>query len=286
MLDHVIGYIETPAPDFPHAVSPSVDAKPCRSYASGLAPEEEAINHFTLKDLPVLLPRMGRLMFNMLRGKGYYQQPFLSQQKQAPATLFEALEAKAKSLGAVQVGYIKDIPRHKIFKDKTIPHANAIIFLVEMEREPMETAPSKECFMEVNRGYGNLAILGNETTKLLRQNGFSAYPSTALGGQLDTVSLAELAGMGAVGYHGLLIAPEAGARVRISVVYTDIENLPVHQGPNPHAWVRDFCANCGNCTRSCPVGAIYDQPKALPNGDYECIDYKRCVKYFAAVRSV
>jgi ferredoxin--NADP+ reductase len=78
-----------------------------------------------------------------------------------------------------------------------------------------------------------------------------------------------------------LIAPKAGARVRISIVYTNIENLP-EIDENPHAWIRDFCAQCGNCVRNCPVGAIKKEPELLSNGDSRCIDYPKCLDFFSA----
>ena len=91
--------------------------------------------------------------------------------------------------------------------------------------------------------------------------------------------LAELAGLGAIGYHGLLITPNEGARLRINTIYTNIENLPV-QNENEHLWVRDFCALCRKCIRGCPVQAIHTQPRPRGDGGMQCIDHDACRDYF------
>ena len=115
----------------------------------------------------------------------------------------------------------------------------------------------------------------------MQRNGFAAYPGTALGGVTDYPHLAELAGLGTIGYHGLLISPHDGARLRINTIYTNITNLPLST-ENEHAWVRDFCAMCKKCVRSCPVGAIYNEPKPRGDGGMQCIDHASCRDYFAA----
>jgi epoxyqueuosine reductase QueG len=113
----------------------------------------------------------------------------------------------------------------------------------------------------------------------MRQNGFAAYPGTALGGITDYVYLAELAGIGVSGYHGLLISPNEGARLRINTIYTNIKNLPLDYG-NEHLWVRDFCAMCKKCIRECPVDAIFDQPVPRGDGGMQCIEHDLCRDYF------
>jgi epoxyqueuosine reductase QueG len=110
----------------------------------------------------------------------------------------------------------------------------------------------------------------------MRQNGFAAYPGTALGGLTDYTHVVEVAGLGAIGYHGLFITPQEGARLRINTIYT---NLPI-QAENEHLWVRDFCAMCKKCIRKCPVQAIYEQPRPRGDGGMQCIDHAACRDYF------
>ena len=78
---------------------------------------------------------------------------------------------------------------------------------------------------------------------------------SALGGITDYTHLAELAGFGAIGYHGLLITPEFGPRVRLAAVFTSIEDLP-STATDEHAWIEDFCRECVKCVRQCPPQAI------------------------------
>jgi epoxyqueuosine reductase QueG len=132
---------------------------------------------------------------------------------------------------------------------------------------------------EVAKGYGNLARIGNQLAGFIRRNGFTAYPGTALGGLTDYTHLAEVAGLGAIGYHGLLITSNEGARLRINTIYTNITNLPI-QTENEHLWVRDFCAMCKKCIRGCPVQAIYEQPRSRGDGGMQCIDQAACCDYF------
>ena len=281
MLDDMIGFMEQKPADFPTSVEPVPESKPCRSYASGLPAEELALSNVTPRQMSRMLPSMARLMKRMFTGRSYLQKPVRNAQTHANPELFAEIERRAKELGALDVKYLRDIPRQEIFTDKSVPERGAILFIVEMDKEPIDTAPSIDCYLEVNKGYGKLAKIGNTITSLVREAGHAAYPGTALGGQVDTVRLAELAGLGGIGYHGLLIAPKAGARVRISIVYTNIENLP-EIDETPHAWIRDFCAQCGNCVRNCPVGAIKKEPELLSNGDSRCIDYPKCLDFFSA----
>lgn len=132
-------------------------------------------------------------------------------------------------------------------------------------------------------GYKNMAIISKKLSQHLRKHGYAAYPGTALGGVTDYPHLAELAGLGAIGYHGLLISPDEGARLRINTIYTNITNLPTLEATgkeNEHLWVRDFCAMCKKCIRQCPVNAIYEEPKPRGDGGMQTIDHKRCRDYF------
>ncbi len=281
LLDDMIDFMEERPPDFPQTVDSVADSKPRRSYASGLPAEELAMSNVTPRQMSRMLPNMARLMKRMLKGRSYLQSPVRDARTVADPSLFSEVERRAKELGALDVKYLREIPQRQIFAGQSIPHSGAIMFIVPMEKEAIDTAPSLECYLEVNKGYGKLASIGNAVTALVRDAGFSAYPGTALGGQVDTVRLGEMAGLGGIGYHGLLIAPEAGARIRVSIVYTSIANLPQVE-ESPHAWIRDFCAECRNCVRSCPVGAIKERPEPLANGDSRCIDYPKCLDYFSA----
>jgi epoxyqueuosine reductase len=115
--------------------------------------------------------------------------------------------------------------------------SHAIVYTVRMGKKALDTAPSDECFREVERGYLRLAIAGNRITESLRAQGFAAYPGTAMGGLSHYSRVAELAGLGTLGYHDCVITPGDGALLRLSTVCISIENVP-RRPPEPTDWIR------------------------------------------------
>jgi ferredoxin len=220
------------------------------------------------------------LVFKMRQGSKLYDGTFQPTAETATPEFIEEIEKLARQGGARDIRYIK-VPRNAIFQGKGLPYQYGIIFTVEMDKENMSTAPSFDAFLEVAKGYKRMAVISYKIAKLMRKNGFAAYPGTALGGVTDYTYLSELADLGAVGYHGLLITPDEGARVRINTIYTNIKNLPVFdQNENGHLWVRDFCAMCKKCIRECPPKAIFDQPVPRGDGGFQTIDHAACRDYF------
>ncbi|MEO1289987.1 MAG: reductive dehalogenase domain-containing protein [Chloroflexota bacterium] len=227
-----------------------------------------------------MLPLMGKLMLEMNKGGNFYKKQFKPTQQEATPEFIAELKQLAFEHGATAVKFTK-VPEDSIFTGKAIPEPYAIVFTVKMDKEQIDTAPSFEAFLEVAKGYKRMAIISNIVSDFMRDSGYAAYPGTALGGLTDYSRIAEVAGLGAIGYHGLLITPDEGALLRINTIYTNITNLPIEE-ENPHTWVRDFCAKCNKCIRKCPVKAIFDQPKVQANGRVKCIDGKTCLDYFAA----
>ena len=281
-LDTMLAQFDKELENFSSLVQPAPESKPRTPFDS---PHIET-NKFDMiskpsnafRALPVMLP----LVYLMRRSAKMYDGTFQPTSQEATPEFINQLENSARAGGAKDIRYIK-VPNNAIFRDKGLPYRYAIVFTVEMDKDNMSTAPSFEAFLEVAKGYKRLAVISSKLAKLMRRNGFAAYPGTALGGITDYVYLAELAGLGASGYHGLLITPHEGARVRINTVYTNITNLPVESdGENEHLWVRDFCAMCKKCIRECPVDAIYPQPVPRGDGGMQAIDHASCRDYFNA----
>ncbi|MEO0597545.1 MAG: 4Fe-4S binding protein, partial [Chloroflexota bacterium] len=267
--------------NFSTLVKPLPESKPRTPFdgpnGENLSPARGIPLHQMLKMIPDAIS----LILGMWGSSRMYDGQFVATQSEASPQFIAGLEAMAYAAGAKDIKYIK-VPRNAIFQDKGIPHEYAIVFTVEMQKEPMDTAPSFECMHEVAKGYKNLAQIGNKLAEHMHKHGFAAYPGTALGGVTDYVHLAEIAGLGITGYHGLLITPGEGARIRINTIYTNITNLPIaNEQENEHLWVRDFCAMCRKCVRKCPVDAIYDQPETRGDGGMQCIDHDTCRDYFA-----
>lgn len=279
-LDSLLTEMDRHLENFNTLVRPAPQSKPRTPFDANLPPEEMSMLNFTPRQRLKVLTKAVPLFFNMQRSARMYDGKFLPSKSEATPAFIAAFEALARTAGAKDIGYVK-VPRNAIFRNKGIPHEYAIVFTVEMDKEPIDTAPSFECQHEVMRGYRNLASIGNKLARYLRRHGFAGYPGTALGGVTDYTHLAELAGLGAIGYHGLLITREEGARVRINTIYTNITNLPLAR-ENEHLWVRDFCAMCKKCVRACPVDAIFTQPQPRGDGGMQCIEHDACRNYFTA----
>lgn len=193
-----------------------------------------------------------------------------------------SLEEYARTLGVSKIGYTK-VDRDMIFLDSGILYDNAIVFIIEMRKEAIETAPSKTAIKEIFRTYNELGIIVNKISDYLRKSGYNAMAGPAVGGDVSYVPLAQKAGLGIIGKHGVLISDQNfGPSLRIAAVYTDIENLPISDH-NPHMWVKDFCKTCNRCVRVCPANAIYRE-NIIVNGNPDTqtsIDNTKCAVPFA-----
>lgn len=126
---------------------------------------------------------------------------------------------------------------------------------MEMDKKAIDKAPSDATQEMGVVTYDEMGKATNELTKYLREKGFAAQASHPAGGFVIYPSLAQKAGLGWKGRHGLLITPEFGPRQRISAIFTSFSNLP-ENGSDDHSWMSGFCEKCGKCIRSCPRNAI------------------------------
>lgn len=281
-LDSILDQADQHLADLDQVILPAPESRPRTPFNANLPKEEMSMMNFTLRQRMQVLPKMVPLVANMQLGARMYHRKFKPTRSEASPEFLAQFESLARAMGAKDIGYVK-VPRNAIFQGKGIPAEYAIVFTVEMEKAPLSSAPSFECQLEVMDGYKRMAIISRRLARYLRRQGFAAYPGTALGGLTDYPHLAELAGLGAIGYHGLLISPGEGARLRINTIYTNITNLPTleaRQAENEHLWVRDFCAACKKCVRSCPVNAIFDQPQPRGDAGMQTIDHATCRDYF------
>lgn len=281
-LDSMLADADRHLQNFGDLIPPAPESKPRTPFDSGLPRADMSLANMTPRQKLQVLPRILPLFINMQRGARLYDGTFQPTQSAATPGFLAEFEQLARDLGAKDIGYVQ-VPRNAIFQDKGLPCDNAIVFTVEMDKEPLDTSPSFASQVEVMDGYKRMAGIARKLALHLRRHGYAAYPGTALGGITDYPYLAELAGMGAIGYHGLLITPGEGARLRINTIYTNITNLPTPQAtgrPNEHLWVRDFCAMCKKCVRQCPVEAIFDEPQPRGDGGMQTIDHATCRDYF------
>ncbi|PKO00884.1 MAG: hypothetical protein CVU42_01865 [Chloroflexi bacterium HGW-Chloroflexi-4] len=278
-LDSMLASFDRELDNFQTLVKPDSRSRPRTAFDSPhLTFDDMYMSKLTLRQILSFLPVMLPLRMRMIQSARMYDGKFQPEHSSASPEFLTALEKMAFSAGVADIRYVR-VPRNTIFAHKGIPYEYAVIFTVEMDKNRFSKAPSFDAFLEVARGYGNLARIGNKLARFMRHNGFAAYPGTALGGITDYSQLGEIAGLGAIGYHGLLITPNQGAHLRINTIYTNITNLPI-QTENKHIWVREFCSMCKKCIRGCPVQAIFEQPRVNEDGGIQCIEHGACRDYF------
>ena len=188
------------------------------------------------------------------------------------------LEEFIRSTAVDTFGYTT-VPPELVFEGKAVLHPNAIVLTMEMDKERMDASPSPDSAVMVHETYNQLGIAANEIARHLRDLGYSAQAGHPLGGLALYPPLAQAAGLGWQGMHGLLITPEFGPRVRLAAVFTSIEDLP-DTATDEHAWIEDFCRECVKCVRQCPPKAINAEPVRHESGRVTWIDSEKCLPYF------
>jgi epoxyqueuosine reductase QueG len=190
-----------------------------------------------------------------------------------------ALEQYTRSLDIAVVGYAK-LPHHLVFRDKAVLFDNAIVLVMEMDKTKIETAPGPGASEAVHETYHFLGDASNQIARYLRKHGYASHAGPPLNGLVLYPPLAQMAGLGWRGRHGLLITPQFGPRMRLAAVFTSVKNLPFFEGPNEHQWIEEFCRSCGQCIRRCPTQAILETSIEREHGLVKCLDEGRCFPYF------
>lgn len=232
-----------------------------------------------LKVIPFLFHHIIKTLLNIRKSYGSLKKNLSLNQTHISTDALRDFEVYAKKLGCSQIGYTK-VPRDYIFSNKVILFENAIVFTMDMNKRKMKNAPSIATSREVWRAYAGLGLIVNKLTDYLRNKGFRAQASPALGGETNYPYLAQKAGMGYIGKHGLLISKNNGPSQRIAAIYTNIKNLP-YTDSEEHKWIPEFCESCNRCVKTCPSQAIYKNTLMKDNGHFQHIDYKKCAIPFS-----
>jgi formate hydrogenlyase subunit 6/NADH:ubiquinone oxidoreductase subunit I len=196
-----------------------------------------------------------------------------------PEQFVEEFETYATSLGASSVGYTEIKPEW-VFQDNGVLYDKAIVVTMEMDKETLDTAPSEAALDHVIDNYGTLGEVVESLADYLREHGFAAQAGHPQMGQVHYPTLAEAANVGYRGKHRMIMTPEAGPRVRVGAVYTNISNLPFAE-MNDHEWIADYCDNCNLCVRECPAEAIPAETEWDEHGRMSPIDTEACFEEFA-----
>jgi len=153
---------------------------------------------------------------------------------------------------------------------------------MDMNKEKIKHAPGIAAGKEVWRTYARSGRAVYRLSEFIKKRGYNAQPDPPVGGSSNFALLAQKAGLGYIGKHGLLISEKNGPSQRIAAIYTDIENLPFTDSDNEkYSWIPDFCEICNRCVAVCPAKAIYTDIKVLNNNREQHIDYTKCAKVFS-----
>jgi NAD-dependent dihydropyrimidine dehydrogenase PreA subunit len=229
---------------------------------------------FTAQAMPHMMGSMRGIRRSL---ESVSKNPAQAATQMSEASLGE-LEAFARSLGVADIGYAR-LGEELVFRNKAVLHENVIVLTMEMDKRRIDTSPSKASFVAVHETYHLLGVAANQMAGYLRKRGYSAQAGHPLMGLALYPPLAQQAGLGWRGLHGLLITPNFGPRVRLAAVFTSIENLPLAQ-KNDCQWIEEYCNLCKLCVRECPPQAILDPPIPTANGLVTCTVNDKCFPYF------
>lgn len=228
-----------------------------------------------------IVPYFGRTAYRLRQSRKSVARNPRTPQEVADAGFFRELEERARALGVSAVGYTQ-VPEGYVFHNRTLLFANAVVLLMDMRKDRIARAPGLAAGREVWRTYAALTEASYQLAEFMRARGYAAQPDPPVGGSVNFPLLAQKAGLGYIGKHGLLISEPAGPSQRVAAVYTNITNLPyTDQGARGYAWIPEFCDICNRCVRACPAGAIYREPVMREGGRRQCIDPYKCVVVFS-----
>ena len=237
-------------------------------------------DHPPLPGFPGSVPQMIGSIINIRKSVLDLERNPTDGKKQIDANTLDELRKFARSVGADEIGFAP-VPQEWVFQDTAIRYTQAIVLVMEMDKERMALAPNRDTAVMVHETYNQLGQVSNKIADWLRERGYAAHAGHPLGGMALYPPMAQAAGLGWRGISGLVITPQFGPRVRLAAVFTEIENLPVYEG-DEHAWVLDFCESCRRCIRDCPPDAFYDEPIQHDNGLVTVLDNEKCFPYFVA----
>ena len=156
----------------------------------------------------------------------------------ATADFFEDFEKFAHSMGVVSIGYAQVSP--ELINTEELLYSNAIVLTLEMGKDIIEAPPGPEAQQLNDATYAKLGYITYALSDFIRANGFATQVAHPYGSMVGFSLLGQKAGLGWIGQSGLLITPELGPRIKISAIFTNIENLPFKK-PDNHSWIIEYC---------------------------------------------
>lgn len=127
---------------------------------------------------------------------------------------------------------------------------------------------------------GRLTKAVYDLATIFRKEGYKSLPLPAAGIPTDQRFLtalvsykhaAQIAGLGTIGRHSLLITAEYGPRVRLACLATE---APLRASPSIE---KEYCISCDACIRECPAQALQEpgQGEAYSMNKFACRTYRQ-----------
>jgi reductive dehalogenase len=159
-----------------------------------------------------------------------------------------------------------------------LKHTHAIAIAVEMRHDMIHHAPESPTITESAFSYFENARIALILAKYINLLGYDARAHVDGNYRVLCIPIAVDAGLGELGRLGLLITPEFGPRVRLSIVTT---NLPLLQDKPIAFGVQHFCSICKKCGVNCPSASIEIKEKAVHNGVEKWLsDQDSCYRFW------
>ncbi|MBM7615468.1 4Fe-4S binding protein [Alkaliphilus hydrothermalis] len=106
----------------------------------------------------------------------------------------------------------------------------------------------------------------DQVASILKGEGYTAHYKTVLSLFGDFRPLAVSAGMGEWGRNGIVVNKDYGAGLLFAALFTNAPLTPTKTENQPEG---EHCISCGECIRSCPADAFYNNQFHL----------NRCIPY-------
>jgi len=181
----------------------------------------------------------------------------------APEDFSQRIKGFARYLGADLIGTTKLNPAYiyshigrspgKWGQPIELNHRYAIAIAVEMSQNMIRHAPGIPTTTETAFQYLEAAKIAMVLAKYINLLGYEARAHLDGNYRVMCIPIAADAGLGELGRLGLLVTPEFGPRMRISIVTT---NLPLIQDKPVAFGVQHFCSFCKKCAINCPTGSV------------------------------
>lgn len=168
----------------------------------------------------------------------------------------------------------KGRPITEYSKEIDTDYKYAIVFSMPMDLNNINKAPYPDEMLSTTYQYMQGAIISLWISMYLNKLGYKAKAN--FDGNYDTILpiIAQKAGLGKLGQHGLLLDEFHGSRVRLGAVLTNIplvEDAPSNWDPKP------VCEQCNLCKEKCLANAFYDRVQGTSVLEHEKCYERWCI---------